>query len=99
MFVDTPGFDDTYKSDIEILSMIADWLVNTCVFSLRVWSPVQYNSGTRFRYKQSSNLATIIYMHRISDNRMSGSVLKNLKLFASLCGMEAMPNVIIATTM
>lgn len=29
LFVDTPGFDDTYKSDIEILSMIADWLVNT----------------------------------------------------------------------
>ena len=29
VFVDTPGFDDTYKSDTEILSMIADWLVRT----------------------------------------------------------------------
>jgi hypothetical protein len=29
VFVDTPGFDDTYKSDIEILSMIAEWLVKT----------------------------------------------------------------------
>ncbi len=27
-FVDTPGFDDTYKSDIEILSLIAEFLVN-----------------------------------------------------------------------
>lgn len=27
IFVDTPGFDDTYKSDIEILSLIATWLV------------------------------------------------------------------------
>lgn len=31
VFVDTPGFDDTYKSDTEILSMIADWLVKTYV--------------------------------------------------------------------
>ncbi|CCA72593.1 hypothetical protein PIIN_06530 [Serendipita indica DSM 11827] len=27
VFVDTPGFDDTFKSDIEILSMIAEFLV------------------------------------------------------------------------
>jgi hypothetical protein len=27
VFVDTPGFDDTVKSDVEILSAIADWLV------------------------------------------------------------------------
>jgi len=30
---------------------------------------------------------------------MTGSVLKNLEMFATLCGQEAMPNVIIATTM
>ncbi|KIM73936.1 hypothetical protein PILCRDRAFT_716465 [Piloderma croceum F 1598] len=77
--VDTPGFDDTYKSDTEILSLIADWLVKT--------------------YKGNVNLATIIYLHRISDNRMTGSVLKNLEMFATLCGHEAMPNVVIATTM
>lgn len=29
VFVDTPGFDDTYKSDTEILTSIADWLVKT----------------------------------------------------------------------
>ena len=28
VFVDTPGFDDTYKSDIEILTQIAEWLVD-----------------------------------------------------------------------
>lgn len=38
-------------------------------------------------------------MHRISDNRMSGSLMKNLEMFTSLCGQKAMPNVIIATTM
>lgn len=30
--VDTPGFDDAYKSDIEILTMIADWVVKRRVY-------------------------------------------------------------------
>jgi GTPase Era involved in 16S rRNA processing len=29
VFVDTPGFDDTNKSDVEILEMLADWLHKT----------------------------------------------------------------------
>jgi hypothetical protein len=31
VFVDTPGFDDTFKSDTEILTTIADWLVEAWV--------------------------------------------------------------------
>ena len=31
ILVDTPGFDDTNKSDTEILSMIAQWLKTTYV--------------------------------------------------------------------
>jgi chromosome condensin MukBEF ATPase and DNA-binding subunit MukB len=50
-------------------------------------------------YKGNINLATIIYLHRISDNRMSGSVLRNLQVFTTLCGQKAMPNVVITTTM
>jgi hypothetical protein len=30
LLVDTPGFDDTVKSDVEILIMIADYLVKMC---------------------------------------------------------------------
>ena len=26
-FIDTPGFDDTYRSDTDILTAISDWLV------------------------------------------------------------------------
>jgi predicted GTPase len=29
VFVDTPGFDDTYNSDTDILAKIAEWLVKT----------------------------------------------------------------------
>ncbi|KIM78703.1 hypothetical protein PILCRDRAFT_824143 [Piloderma croceum F 1598] len=50
-------------------------------------------------YKGKFNLATIVYLHRISDNRMPGSVLMNLQVFAGMCGQKAMPNVILATTM
>ncbi|KIM82904.1 hypothetical protein PILCRDRAFT_820198 [Piloderma croceum F 1598] len=78
VLVDTPGFDDTYKSDLEILAMIAEWLVET--------------------YQSKSNLAAIIYVHDISESRMKGSALKNLRIFATLCGQKAMPNVIIVTT-
>lgn len=32
VFVDTPGFDDTHKSDVDILKMVADWLKTTFVY-------------------------------------------------------------------
>ena len=38
-------------------------------------------------------------MHRISDNRMAGTPLKNLRMFANLCGDGATRSVILATTM
>ena len=38
-------------------------------------------------------------MHRISDNRMSGSVGRNLELFNRLCGDRAMENVRLVTSM
>ncbi|KAG8756679.1 hypothetical protein FRC14_002835 [Serendipita sp. 396] len=78
-FVDTPGLDDTYKADIEILADIAAFLVKV--------------------YKKNVKIDTILYLHRISDIRMSGSLLKNLKIFVSLCGIQSMPNVTIVTTM
>jgi len=34
LFVDTPGFDDTNKTDVEILNMIADWLKTTYAYTL-----------------------------------------------------------------
>ncbi|KAF7965782.1 hypothetical protein HWV62_41797 [Athelia sp. TMB] len=51
------------------------------------------------RYKQNVPISAIVFLHRVSDNRMAGSPLKNLKLFASLCGQAAMPRVILGTTM
>ena len=30
-FVDTPGFDDTNKSDVDTFKTLSDWLHDTCV--------------------------------------------------------------------
>ncbi|KAG8870594.1 Translocase of chloroplast [Serendipita sp. 405] len=44
-------------------------------------------------------LNAILYLHRISDNRMGASELKRLELFTSLCGAGASSNVVFVTTM
>ncbi|KAI6095453.1 P-loop containing nucleoside triphosphate hydrolase protein [Pisolithus sp. B1] len=80
VLVDTPGFDDTNKSDLDILKMISDWL-NT---EYRTSPPI---------------LSAILYFHRISDNRMAGTPLKNLRVFEKLCGKDAMYKVTLVTTM
>ncbi|KAI6017899.1 hypothetical protein EDC04DRAFT_474657 [Pisolithus marmoratus] len=79
VLVDTPGFDDTKKSDLQILESISDWLSKT--------------------YKQGTLLSGILYFHRISDNRMAGTPLKNLRVFQKLCGSKAMSQVVLVTTM
>ena len=51
------------------------------------------------RYKEGIKLAGILYFHRISDNRMSGTPVKNFKMFRKLCGDSALRNVVIVTNM
>ncbi|TCD68117.1 hypothetical protein EIP91_011482 [Steccherinum ochraceum] len=77
--VDTPGFDDTTKSDTEILRMIADHLAAD--------------------YRQDKKLSGIIYMHRISDLRMSGVSKRNFSMYRNLCGEKTLRNVVIVTNM
>ncbi|KAF9450923.1 hypothetical protein P691DRAFT_773577 [Macrolepiota fuliginosa MF-IS2] len=79
VLVDTPGFDDTSRSDMEILMMISEWLQKT--------------------YERDVRLSGLIYLHRITDNRMAGSPLKNLRMFGELCGDVAMNKVILVSNM
>ena len=44
-------------------------------------------------------LSGLLYFHRISDNRMAGTPLKNLRMFEKLCGKNAFHNVVLTTTM
>lgn len=64
--IDTPGFDDTDKSDSETLAEVAIWLANS--------------------YRSQIRLTGILYLHRITDNRLGGCAMKNLKMFKKMCG-------------
>lgn len=76
--VDTPGFDDSKKTDTDILREVADWLSRA--------------------YQNRLKLSGIIYLHRISDVRVGGSGVKNLRMFRELCGETGMSCVALVTT-
>ncbi|EKM78776.1 hypothetical protein AGABI1DRAFT_75265 [Agaricus bisporus var. burnettii JB137-S8] len=50
-------------------------------------------------YRKKIKLAGVLYLHRITDNRMGGTPLKNLHMFGKLCGNAAMSRVTLVTTM
>ena len=77
--IDTPGFDDTNRSDTDVLKDVAFYLSKV--------------------YQKDIKLAGIIYLHRITDMRMSGSSLRNLNMFKKLCGDDSYKHVVLATTM
>ena len=52
-----------------------------------------------YRCKKGVFLSGVLYFHRISDNRMVGRPLRNLRMFEELCGRNAIQNVILTTTM
>ena len=51
------------------------------------------------RYEKQIKLAGIIYLHRITDNRMAGTPHRNLRMFGELCGDQAVKKVVLVTTM
>ncbi|KAF8056289.1 hypothetical protein FPV67DRAFT_1678222 [Lyophyllum atratum] len=49
-------------------------------------------------YDADMTLAGVIYLHEITLTRMTGTARKNLDMFDKLCGPNAGPNIILATT-
>lgn len=62
--MDTPGFDDSVRSEFEALE--------TTISELQSWA--------------SEGVHAIIYIHRISDNKVSGSALRAFDTFFKMCG-------------
>lgn len=56
------------------------------------WLDITYRNPPRIK------LSGIIYMQALTDRRMYGSTLRNLKMFRQLCGDEPLQNVILTTT-
>lgn len=50
-------------------------------------------------YQYNIRLNGLLYLHRITDPRMQGSARKNLTVFKSLCGLDALRQVTLVTTM
>ncbi|KAH7094262.1 P-loop containing nucleoside triphosphate hydrolase protein [Paraphoma chrysanthemicola] len=49
-------------------------------------------------YENKLRLSGIIYLQRITDNRIGGSGVRNLKMFKKLCGDDGLASVVLATT-
>ena len=58
-----------------------------------------FHNTNIFSHKSGKLLAGIVYMHRISDNRMGGIALRNFKMFRHLCGDDSLQNLLIVTNM
>ncbi|KAK0510284.1 hypothetical protein JMJ35_007678 [Cladonia borealis] len=50
-------------------------------------------------YANDIKLSGIIYLHKITDNKMTGSAQKNLWMFKKLCGQDCFHKVCLVTTM
>jgi len=50
-------------------------------------------------YENDIKLTGILYLHRITDVRMSGTTFRNLRMFGKLCGSNPASKVIFVTTM
>ena len=58
-----------------------------------------FEDNLLIRYEKNIKLAGLIYLHRITDNRMAGSPHRNLRMFEELCGDQAAKKVVLVTTM
>ncbi|KAJ4415326.1 hypothetical protein N0V85_002767 [Neurospora sp. IMI 360204] len=75
---DTPGFNDTQLSDVDILKDIAFFLSQLHLRKVR--------------------LGGILYLHPITDNRVSGSALKTFNILRALCGLQSLKCASLVTT-
>lgn len=46
---------------------------------------------------ENARLSGLIYLHRITDNRIGGKAAKNLEMMEALVGVENMGNVVLVT--
>jgi hypothetical protein len=76
--MDTPGFDDTYRNDGEILKEI-----NACLSE---------------SFHKDAKIRGVLYVHAITEPRMRGSAMKNLRMFREVVGAENMKHCFLVTT-
>lgn len=55
-------------------------------------------SWLRIEYEGGSKLSGVLYFHDLSEGRLSGSGLRQINVFESMCGKSALKNVSLLTT-
>ncbi|KAK2013809.1 hypothetical protein LZ32DRAFT_675564 [Colletotrichum eremochloae] len=50
-------------------------------------------------YKKGTLLTGVVYMHKITDNRVSGSSQRSINMFKKLCGDDSFKHVVLTTSM
>ena len=68
IIVDTPGFDNTKRSDAEVLKSVAVFLEELCVKIQASGHLLEYADKEVFRYSARRKLTGIVYIHRTSDS-------------------------------
>ncbi len=78
ILIDTPGFDDTNHTDIEILEIIG----------------LHLKEGSQ----KKKFLTGLIYMQRITDNRVPGSARRSLRILQKMCGNDNFAHLALVTS-
>ncbi|KAK4938866.1 hypothetical protein LTR10_020772 [Elasticomyces elasticus] len=83
--IDTPGFNDSTRSESEVLQEISYWLS-------AAYGEAGAQSESRFR------LDGIVYLHSIADPRWSGATRRSFDILRNLCGPENNACIVLTTT-
>lgn len=75
VLLDTPGFDDTYKSDAEVLKGIADWLAITYVGGHRLTAIIYLHRISDLRMPGSAMRNLAAFRKLIGDDALHNVVL------------------------
>lgn len=73
--IDTPGFNDTQRPDVEILNDIVDYIRS-----------------------RNLKIVAVIYLHRITERKVTGSTRLNLRMLRAMCGEHYIQNIVFAST-
>lgn len=80
LLLDTPGFDDSEQSNLDILREIVS---NLYLFALK---------------RTEVEVRGVIFLHDITETRLSGSQRITWQILKAICGEESMKNVLVGTT-
>ncbi|KAK0706133.1 hypothetical protein B0T26DRAFT_656556, partial [Lasiosphaeria miniovina] len=79
------------------------WLIDTPGFNDTTLGDAEVLRSIAFllarTYEVGVRLAGIVYLHRITDVRVGGSGKRMMQLIRDMCGAEAFPRLVLATTM